>query len=106
MILRHGDSGDGVKRLQRGLNQLGSILLVDGEFGDRARLQDRDPAVGDRREMRNIRDLLAAGDADAVAGELEAMTRLWTGKALPGLVQRRLDEAKLWRLGFAALQFD
>ncbi len=56
--------------------------------------------------MRNIRDLLAAGDADAVAGELEAMTRLWTGKALPGLVQRRLDEAKLWRLGFAALQFD
>ena len=33
MILRSGDSGDAVKGLQRGLNRLGSMLLVDGDFG-------------------------------------------------------------------------
>jgi peptidoglycan hydrolase-like protein with peptidoglycan-binding domain len=33
MILRFGDVGGGVKHLQRGLNRLGSLLLVDGQFG-------------------------------------------------------------------------
>jgi peptidoglycan hydrolase-like protein with peptidoglycan-binding domain len=33
MLLKQGDSGDGVRALQRGLNKLGSILLVDGGFG-------------------------------------------------------------------------
>jgi hypothetical protein len=33
MLLKQGDSGDGVKALQRGLNRLGELVLVDGEFG-------------------------------------------------------------------------
>jgi hypothetical protein len=33
VTLKLGDHGDAVKRLQRGLNKLGSLLLVDGDFG-------------------------------------------------------------------------
>ena len=61
--------------------------------------------TGDRRcEMRAIRDLLAAGDMDSVASEIDAMERLWDPQS--GLVKRRHDEARLWRSGFVALQLD
>ena len=33
MVLRVGDKGEPVKMLQRHLNKLGSLLLVDGDFG-------------------------------------------------------------------------
>lgn len=33
MLLKSGSFGDAVKTLQRGLNRLGSILLVDGDYG-------------------------------------------------------------------------
>jgi hypothetical protein len=33
MLLRQGDKGDSVKGLQRNLNKLGQMLLVDGNFG-------------------------------------------------------------------------
>ena len=33
MVLRQGDQGDAVKALQRNLNKLGSMLVVDGGFG-------------------------------------------------------------------------
>jgi peptidoglycan hydrolase-like protein with peptidoglycan-binding domain len=33
MVLKLGNKGDAVKTLQRGLNKLGAILLVDGDFG-------------------------------------------------------------------------
>ncbi len=33
MLLQPGDSGSDVKSLQRGLNELGSMLLIDGDFG-------------------------------------------------------------------------
>ena len=33
MLLRLGDSGEDVRSLQRGLNKLGAILLIDGDFG-------------------------------------------------------------------------
>lgn len=60
---------------------------------------------GDRRsEMRTIRDRLAAGDLDPVAEQFESMTRLWDPTS--GLIQRRRDEATLWRSGFAALQLE
>jgi hypothetical protein len=60
----------------------------------------------DRLEMRTIRDLLAAGRLDGVAGQFEAMTRLWDPAKLGGLIQRRRAEATLWRSGFAAFQLD
>ena len=37
MVLRQGDSGEPVKKLQRGLNKLGEMLLVDGDFGPSTR---------------------------------------------------------------------
>jgi len=57
-----------------------------------------------RREMRAIRELLASGDREAVAAEIDAMERLWDPQF--GLVKRRHDEARLWRAGFAALQLE
>jgi peptidoglycan hydrolase-like protein with peptidoglycan-binding domain len=33
MRLTVNDTGDAVKGLQRGLNKLGSLLVVDGQFG-------------------------------------------------------------------------
>lgn len=32
-MLKRGDRGDAVKAVQRGLNRMGSLLLVDGDFG-------------------------------------------------------------------------
>ena len=78
--------------------------LVSLVYNRGARLTDKDPAAQDRREMRAIRDLLAANDLDAVAGQFESMTRLWDPQKLGGLIQRRRDEATLWRAGFAPLQ--
>src|SRR5262245_13707414 len=57
-----------------------------------------------RREMRKIPDLLAAGDFDSVATQIDAMDRLWPPQS--GLVKRRHDEARLWRAGFTALQLE
>jgi GH24 family phage-related lysozyme (muramidase) len=54
--------------------------------------------------MRQIRDLLATGSFAALAEQLELMARLWDPDRLPGLIQRRRDEARLWRSGFEALQ--
>ena len=52
-----------------------------------------------RREMRAIRDHIAAGRFDRVAAELESMARLWPGNN--GLINRRKKEAALWRKAFA-----
>ena len=52
-----------------------------------------------RREMRAIRDHIAAGRFDAVPAEFESMKRLWPGNR--GLRTRREKEAALWRKGFA-----
>ncbi len=78
--------------------------LVSLVYNRGARLTDKDPVAQDRREMRAIRDLLAANSVDAVAGEFESMTRLWDPQKVAGLIQRRRDEATLWRDGFSALQ--
>jgi len=59
-----------------------------------------------RREMREIQRLLAAGQLDAVAEQIDAMVRLWDPVKQSGLIQRRHREATLWRSGFAALQLD
>lgn len=78
--------------------------LVSLVYNRGPRLTDKDPVGQDRREMRAIRDLLAANDLDAVAEQFDSMTRLWDPTKLAGLVQRRRDEATLWRAGFGALQ--
>jgi len=77
--------------------------LVSLVYNRGARLVDRDPIKQERREMRAIRDLLAAGDQEAVADQFDAMSRLWNPALLPGLIERRHDEARLWRSGFAPL---
>jgi hypothetical protein len=56
--------------------------------------------------VRTIREPLATARFDEVANQLEAISRLWDSAKLPGFVQRRHDEARLWHSGFAALQLD
>jgi GH24 family phage-related lysozyme (muramidase) len=79
--------------------------LVSLVYNRGARLEDRE-ARQERREMRAIRDLLAAGRFDEVAAQFEAMTRLWDPAKVAGLIQRRRHEAKLWNEGFAALSLE
>lgn len=51
---------------------------------------------GDSRvEMRNARDLINKKDYKKIAAEIRKMKRLWVGKGLDGLIQRREDEAIL-----------
>ncbi len=78
--------------------------LVSLVYNRGTRLRDRNPLQQERREMRNIQALLAAGALDAVDDQFEEMTRLWDPNRLAGLIQRRRDEARLWRSGFEALQ--
>ena len=54
-----------------------------------------------RREMRAIRDAVAAGDLREIARQLRLMKRLWRGKGLDGLLRRREDEAALVELAAA-----
>jgi peptidoglycan hydrolase-like protein with peptidoglycan-binding domain len=80
--------------------------LVSLVYNRGTRLEDRDPVRQERREMRVIRDLLARGELGAVDEQFESMTRLWADSGLGGLVQRRRDEAMLWRDGFGALKLE
>ena len=51
---------------------------------------------GDSRiEMRNVKDLITKKDYKKIAAEIRKMKRLWVGKGLDGLIQRREDEAAL-----------
>ena len=60
-----------------------------------------DPAEESRREVREIRDVLAANEPDKVPGLLESMKRLWPGSR--GLRERRDREADLWRRSATSL---
>jgi GH24 family phage-related lysozyme (muramidase) len=52
--------------------------------------------VGDRRrEMRAIRDAVAAQNLQVIADQIRAMKRLWVGQGLDGLLKRRDAEAAL-----------
>jgi peptidoglycan hydrolase-like protein with peptidoglycan-binding domain len=77
--------------------------LVSLVYNRGSALADRDPVREDRREMRAIHDLLAAGDLDAVPAQFESMTRLYDPAKLSGLITRRQTEATLWRAGFSAV---
>lgn len=62
--------------------------------------------AGDRRrEMKRIQELLAARRLDEIAGQFDAMKRLWDPAESPGLLERRDRERTLWSDGFPALQF-
>jgi GH24 family phage-related lysozyme (muramidase) len=51
---------------------------------------------GDSRlEMRNIRDLVPKKNYKGIAKELRKMKRIWQGKGLDGLLERREAETKL-----------
>jgi peptidoglycan hydrolase-like protein with peptidoglycan-binding domain len=64
MLLKPGQSGEAVKMLQRGLNNLGSILLVDGDFG---------PATRDAvLDARVVLDMPGGAEADDALQEAVA----------------------------------
>jgi GH24 family phage-related lysozyme (muramidase) len=69
--------------------------LVSLIYNRGPRLTDRDPNVQDRREMRAIRDAVAAGDLKEIANQLRLMKRLWVNKGMGGLLKRRDAEADL-----------
>ena len=77
--------------------------LVSLVYNRGTRLRDDNPTLQERREMRSIQQRLATGDVDRVADDLESMERVWAGQGLGGLIQRRRDEAALWRTGFRAV---
>jgi GH24 family phage-related lysozyme (muramidase) len=81
-------------------------VLASLVYNRGTRLTDKDPVRQDRREMRTIEKLLASGEDDGVAEQLDAMSRLWDPMTQGGLVRRRHREATLWRAGFTALQLD
>jgi peptidoglycan hydrolase-like protein with peptidoglycan-binding domain len=58
MILERGDKSEAVKTLQRGLNKLGLLLLVDGDFGG-----GTEAAVADARVMLGLAGPPRADDA-------------------------------------------
>jgi len=76
--------------------------LVSLVYNRGTSFKDNDAVKQNRREMRTIRDLLAAGKLDEVPAQLDSMTRLWDPAS--GLVGRRRNEALLWKSGFEALQ--
>ena len=48
-----------------------------------------------RKEMATIKDLIPRKDYKKIASEFRNMKRLWVGKGLDGLMERRESEAKL-----------
>jgi Putative peptidoglycan binding domain len=87
-----------------GLSAARRTALVSLVYNRGTRLDDHDRTLRDRLEMRTIQALLAAGDPDPVADQLESMARLWDQATAAGLVLRRRAEATLWRDGFSAVQ--
>jgi len=52
--------------------------------------------IGDKRiEMRNIKELIPTKNYKKIAQEFRSMKRIWRGKNLNGLLERREAEAKL-----------
>lgn len=51
-----------------------------------------------RKEMQDIRQLIASGQFNAIPERIRSMKRIWQGRGLPGLLRRREDEAKLLEL--------
>jgi hypothetical protein len=58
MVLRRGDKSDEVKELQRSLNRMGALLLVDGDFGPAT-----EQAVSEARSLLGLPDAAEADDS-------------------------------------------
>jgi hypothetical protein len=71
--------------------------LVSLVYNRGTKMQDSTSHAGDRREMRDIRDALAAGNVAAVPDSLRSMKRLWPEGS--DLFQRREHEALLFEEG-------
>jgi len=74
-------------------------VLVSLIYNRGAAMSDSPPGSGNRTEMREIRDAIAAGQFDMVPGFLRSMKRLWAPTS--GLVGRREREAVLFEQGLA-----
>jgi hypothetical protein len=65
-------------------------------------MSDNQP--GDRKEMREIRDLMRDQQFGAVPDRIRAMKRIWVDKNLPGLLSRRETEAQLFERGLELIE--
>lgn len=74
--------------------------LVSLAFNRGLSMTDTQP--GNRREMREIHDAMAACDFASIPASIRSMKRLWVGKGLDGLLTRRDAEAALFQLGLDA----
>ena len=72
-------------------------MLVSLVYNRGTSMTDSTANPGNRREMRDIRDAIAAGHLAAVPAALRAMKRLWSPDS--GLVARREREARMFEEG-------
>ena len=96
MILKRGDSGDAVKTFQRNLNKLGSMLTIDGEFG-----QGTQTAVVNARATLNQPGPPEADDAlqQAVANTPDPCPPL-TAAGMTFIAQKEVTSAKTYERSF------
>ena len=85
------DAFPGMERLP--LDAQGALVSL--VFNRGARMQDNDPVLQERREMRAIAAAVMRGELESIAKQIRAMKRLWVGKGLDGLLRRRDEEAHL-----------
>ena len=72
--------------------------LVSLAFNRGLSMTDTQPP-GNRQEMRDIRDAMAAKTFASIPNSIRSMKRLWVGKGLDGLLIRRDAEADLFQKG-------
>jgi peptidoglycan hydrolase-like protein with peptidoglycan-binding domain len=96
MVLKRGDSGDAVKTFQRNLNKLGSMLTIDGEFG-----QGTQTAVVNARVTLNQPGPPEADDAlqQAVANTPDPCPPL-TAAGMTFIAQKEVTSAKTYERNF------
>jgi len=77
-------------------------MLVSLVYNRGASMEDSKNFSLNRKEMRDIRDAMAAGRFADIPAALRSMSRLWPD--LPGLVERREDEATVFEQALAERQ--